>query len=161
MRIAQAILCAGFLVSSVGMVALLTVPATALFGCSAHGYPEALSLADQKLAAAALAKAGNEALPLLVAEYQRQGLEIVAASATEAEAHSAVAENDKRWQLIWQAHHALELAQGQWADALESGLDPTAALGAIEAAWCVLQTRWPKQVSPLPMTLLGCQGASP
>ena len=117
--------------------------------------------AEQRVAASVVGQAANDALPLLVEHYKQQGLAIVERAGTEQEAQVELASLDDRWEVVWRAHHALELSQHGWADAIEGGLDTAAALRALEAAWCVLQGVWPADLEPIPLQLGGCAEGSP
>jgi len=129
-------------------------------GCSSFAM-QPPTLADQRVAASAVGVAANEALPLLVAEYERAGAGIVEASDSEADTRARLAVLDGRWNLVWQAHEAVQLAQHSWARALDSDGDTAASLGALEAAWCRLQRVWPAEVTPIPLELMGCNPEAP
>ena len=141
-------------------LALLLLCVALSAGCSSFAM-QPPSLADQRTAASAVGVAANEALPLLVAEYQRCAEGIVQLADTEADVRVKLAELDRRWNPVWQAHEAVELAQHSWARALDDGGDTDGALGVLEAAWCALQQTWPAQVSPLPLKLMGCKPEAP
>ena len=138
------------------------VAATLLVMCLSCGpSPFAAEYPDERAAASVVGKAANDALPLLVSHFTAQALAIIEEADSEADARSALAELDRRWDPIWYAHHALELAQHGWADALESGDNTAAALRTLKGAWCLLQRLWPAEVIPMPLQLGECAEVNP
>lgn len=111
----------------------------------------------QAAAANAIAVAGNSALPLLAASYEREGLAAIARSTTQEQARAELVDVKARWAPTWAAWEALRAAHAAWATALEAGDDaslPT-ALGAVRDAWCEMEAAWPDGIA-LPAVPVRC-----
>ncbi len=88
----------------------------------------------QAVAADAMARTINAAVPQLVGDYQREGDAVIDAAPTPDEARAAVAQVRVRWAPVWDAIDAFAAAHDAWASAIESGGTP--GLAEIRGAWC-------------------------
>ncbi len=107
-----------------------------------------------------VAQAANSALPILIERYRQEGfraIDAVKASGGSAEdAKAAVKAVKAKWEPIWAAWETLRVAQDAWADALEGGGDPAAALGALKEAYCGLRQVWPEDIPAVPLAPIKC-----
>lgn len=124
-----------------------------LFGCIACGAQQRQIQAD---VANGIADAGNTALPMLVAAYQKEGSDAIAASSSRAEAEVKLYDVKKRWEPRWLAWESLRIAHDSWAVALEKDLDLTVALAQLRKAYCELVDVWPESLPALPVVPLAC-----
>jgi mannose/fructose-specific phosphotransferase system component IIA len=95
---------------------------------------------QQAMAANAIAKTANMAIPMVLAEYERQQMATVEASTTRAGALDAVAKIRKEWAPAREALAMLIVAHDAWVDAIIAGKSTDALIAEVYRAYCALRS---------------------
>jgi hypothetical protein len=114
----------------------------------------------QARAADSVAQAANSALPILIERYRQDGFraldKLKAAGGTADDVPATLDAVRAKWKPVWDAWKALVVAQDAWADALEGGGNPTAAVTALKDAYCGLRGVWPEDIPAVPLAPVKC-----
>jgi hypothetical protein len=129
----------------------LMCTALVIGGCG----PKAIEV--QSKVANDVALAANAIAPVLLATEQAEGDKAIDAAADKAAAKAALVVIQKKWDPIWISYRAVAVAQDAWATALEKKGDTTAAVQALQAAFCKLKVLLPPEIKiPAPVAIIVC-----
>ena len=141
----------------------LRVLVCALLALFTTGCPGS-TLQVQAQAANAVATAANASLPILIAIYRQEGLDVIdaikAAGGNADTARKSIDVVKAKWAKIWGSWAKLKDAESAWATAIEAGDESGIAVVALQQAYCALEAAWPASVPAMPVSFANCGGTT-